>query len=112
MNKSTITKFLNYFKFEQLQTICKESEHDASGRKPELIELIINSAKEDISVILGKIELEYLQDYCHKYDIPVRNSKVQVQSEIKKKLSSIDSVSKSQKKAKRVKFTKEKFYEE
>lgn len=112
MNKSTITKFLNYFKFEQLQTICKESELDVSGRKPELIELIINSSKEDINVILGKIELEYLQEYCRKYDIPVRNSKVQVQSEIKKKLSSLDSVFKSQKKAKRIKLNKAKFYEE
>jgi hypothetical protein len=112
MNKSTITKFLNYFKFEQLQTICKESDLDVSGRKPELIELIINSFKEDINVIIGKIELEYLQDYCRKYDIPVRNSKVQVQSEIKRKLSSLDSVSKSLKKAKRTKLKKEKIFEE
>ncbi|OGU57320.1 MAG: hypothetical protein A2X64_06320 [Ignavibacteria bacterium GWF2_33_9] len=112
MNKSTITKFLNYFKYEQLQTICKESELDFGGRKAELIELIIHSSKEDINVILGKIELEFLQEYCSKYDIPVRKSKVQVQSEIKKKLSSLDSVSKLQKKAKRTKLNKAKIFEE
>jgi hypothetical protein len=106
------TKFLNYFKFEQLQTICKASELEFSGRKPDLIELIIKSSKEDINVILSKIELDLLKDYCDKYDIPVRTSKVQVQSEIKKKLSALDSVTKSQKKAKRIKFKKEKIIEE
>jgi H2-forming N5,N10-methylenetetrahydromethanopterin dehydrogenase-like enzyme len=89
-----------------------ENELEFSGRKPYLIEVIIQSTNEDINVILNKIELDSLKEYCDKYDIPARANRAQVQSEIKKKLSALDSVSKSQKKAKRIKFKKEKFFEE